>query len=202
MAKVIKNGRIMADDWQIVRLAEGETVETVTVPAGKVIVPLALWQARGDALAARGAEIGVWLAGDEDPAALAADLPRLPVVAVNFPKFADGRGYSIATLLRTRYGYAGELRAIGDVLRDQFFFYTRCGFDVLQPKEGKYTDEQLEAALASFKDFSEPYQAAVDRAPLFRREPRGVRVEQPPRSLRSLPPDGAQASLGTARREA
>ena len=175
MAKVIRSGRIAADDWQIVRLAEGDSAETVAVPPGRAIVPLAVWQARRDELAARGADIGVWLAGDEDPAALAADLPRLAVVAVNFPKFADGRGYSIAALLRTRHGYRGELRAIGDVLRDQFFYLTRCGFDVLQPKEGKYTDAQLEAALASFADFSEPYQAAVDRpAPLFRRQQRGL----------------------------
>jgi len=174
MAKVIRNGCIVADDFEVLRLAEGDTAETVAVPGGRVIVPLAVWQARRAELAARGADIGVWLAGDEAPAALAADLPRLAVVAVNFPKFADGRGYSIAALLRTRHAYRGELRAIGDVLRDQFFYLTRCGFDVLQPKEGKYTDAQLEAALASFADFSEPYQAAVDRpAPLFRRQ-RGV----------------------------
>jgi uncharacterized protein (DUF934 family) len=175
MAKVIRNGRIVADDFEVLRLAEGDSAETVAVPGGRVIVPLAVWQARRAELVARGAAIGVWLAGDEDPAALAADLPQLAVVAVNFPKFADGRGYSIAALLRTRHAYRGELRAIGDVLRDQFFYLTRCGFDVLQPKEGKYSDAQLEAALASFADFSEPYQAAIDRpAPLFRRQQRGL----------------------------
>ncbi len=174
MAKVIRNGRIVADDFEVLRLAEGETPETVALPAGKIIVPLAVWKARRAELEPRGAEVGVWLAGNEDPAALAPDLARLAVVAVNFPKFADGRGYSIAALLRTRYGYAGELRAIGDVLRDQFFFLTRCGIDTLQPKEGKYDDAQLEAALASLKDFAEPYQGAVDRGPLFRRESRGV----------------------------
>jgi len=168
MAKIIKNGQIVVDDWQVLRLAEGESAESVEIPAGKLLVPLAVWQARQAELAGR--EVGVWLDSAEPAEALAADLARLPVVAVNFPKFTDGRGYSIATLLRTRYGYAGELRAIGNVLRDQFFFYARCGFDALQPEEGRYTDAQLEAALASFHDFTEPYQAAVDRpAPVWRR---------------------------------
>lgn len=169
MAQIIKNGRIVADDWQVLRLAEGDDPAAVALPAGKVLLPLALWQARKAELAGR-ADVGVWLDSAEPAAALADDLARLPVIAVNFPKFADGRGYSTATLLRTRYGYRAELRAIGDVLRDQFFFLTRCGFDALQPAEGKYTDAQLEAALASLQDFTEPYQAAVDRpAPVWRR---------------------------------
>lgn len=172
MAKLIKNGRIAADDWQILRLAEGETAATIALPAGRVIVPLAVWRARRDALAARG-DVAVWLAGDDDPAELVEDLAALPLVAIDFPKFTDGRGYSLATLLRTRYGYTGELRAIGDVLRDQFNYLTRCGFDALQPREGRYSDAQLEAALASIVDFTEPYQASVaHRQPLFRRTAR------------------------------
>lgn len=174
MAKIIKNGRILADDWQVLRLAEGETPEAVTIPAGKVLLPLTVWQARQPELASRG-NVGVWLDSAERAEALADDVARLPLIAVNFPKFADGRGYSTATLLRTRYGYRGELRAIGDVLRDQFFFLIRCGFDALQPAEGKYSEAQLEAALASLADFSEPYQGAVDRpAPVWRRINRGV----------------------------
>lgn len=175
MSDIIKHGAIHADEWTLVRLAEGEDAASVALPAGRVIVPLAVWQARREALLAHaeGGTLGVWLGGSDDPAALADDLPRLALIAVDFPKFADGRGYSIATLLRTRHAYSGELRAVGDVLRDQFFFLTRCGFDVLQPKEGKYSRAQLEAALASLRDFSEPYQGAVDRAePLFRRVPR------------------------------
>jgi uncharacterized protein (DUF934 family) len=174
MAKIIKNGQIQADDWQVLRLAEGETPEAVAIPAAKVLLPLAVWQARQAELADR-AEVGVWLNSNEPAETLAADVARLPVIAVNFPKFADGRGYSVATLLRTRYGFKGELRAIGEVLRDQFFFLTRCGFDALQPADGRYTSAQLEAALGSFSDFSEPYQAAVDRpAPVWRRLNRGI----------------------------
>ena len=175
MSEIIKNGRIEASDWIVLRLTETDDAASVALPAGRVIVPLAVWQAQREALLpkAEAGAVGVWLAGDADPADLAPDLPKLQLVAVDFPKFADGRGYSIATLLRTRHGYTGELRAIGDVLRDQFFFMLRCGFDVLQPREGKYTTVQLEAALASLKDFSEPYQGAVDRPqPLFRRQPR------------------------------
>jgi len=174
MPELIKNGRIVADDWQIVSPAEDETTEAVALPAGKLIVPLAVWRARRDELTAR-PDTGVWLTTSDDPADIAEDVARLPVIAIHFPKFADGRGYSIATLLRTRYGYAGELRAIGDVLRDQFNYLSRCGFDALQPAEGRYTREQLASALVSLADFTEPYQASITPAePLFRRARRAA----------------------------
>lgn len=167
MAKLIRNGRIEDDARIIVTLAEGETAETVAIPHGPVLVPLAVWQARRSEL---DADAGVWLAGDEDPAALEADIDRVPVIAVDFPRFSDGRGYSIAALLRSRHRFSGELRAVGDVLRDQFNYLTRCGFDVLQPAEGRYTDAQLAEAIASIDDFTEPYQAAArPSSPLFRR---------------------------------
>lgn len=177
MPKLIKNGRVVSDDRIILTLAEGETPAKVAVPAGPVLVPLSVWLARRDTLAARAAtgELGVWLDAGEDPAALAADLAQLAVIAVNFPKFTDGRGYSSATLLRTRLGYTGELRAVGDVLRDQFNYLTRCGFDALQPRADRYSDDQLEAAVASIRDFTEPYQGAVTPSqPLFRRARRAA----------------------------
>ncbi|APR03564.1 DUF934 domain-containing protein [Thauera chlorobenzoica] len=175
--KLIKNGRIVTDEHRLVVLAEGEAAADIAVPAGPVLVPLAVWQARRDALLARaqGGELGVWLAAGEDVAALADDLDTLTVIALQFPKFTDGRSYSAATALRTRYGYRGELRAIGEVLRDQFNYLTRCGFDALQPRPGRYTDEQLAAALASIGDFSQPYQRSVqDPLPLFRRVERST----------------------------
>ena len=102
----------------------------------------------------------------DDPGALAASLGALKVVAVNFPKFGDGRGYSIARLLRERYGYRGELRAVGQVARDNLYFMAQCGFDAFQLREG----EDPRAALAAFDDFSEAYQATAARPrPLFRR---------------------------------
>lgn len=171
MAKLIKNQQILDDTWQVLTPEDGADAATVAVPAGQWIVPLAVWQAQ-PALAARG-DVAPLLEGADDPAELADQLGTLSLVAVNFPRFVDGRGYSIATLLRSRYGYTGELRAIGDVLRDQFNYFTRCGFDALQPPVGKYTDAQLGAALASLKDFTDPYQAsAAFRDPLFRRHAR------------------------------
>jgi uncharacterized protein (DUF934 family) len=110
-------------------------------------------------------ELVVLEAGD-DPGALAASLDRLQAVAVNFPAFGDGRGYSIARLLRERYGYRGELRAIGEVARDHLYFMAQCGFDAFQLRAG----EDAQEALAAFSDFSEGYQASAARPlPLFRR---------------------------------
>lgn len=174
MPELIKNGRIVPDDWQVVSPAEHEAPEAVALPAGKIIVPLAVWRARRDELAAR-PDTGVWLTSSDDPTDIANDVADLTVVAIHFPKFADGRGYSTAILLRTRYGYTGELRAIGEVLRDQFNYLGRCGFDALQPAEGRYTREQLASALASLADFTEPYQASITPAePLFRRARRAA----------------------------
>ncbi|MHB1373937.1 MAG: DUF934 domain-containing protein [Thauera sp.] len=174
--KIIKNGRVATDDRLTVSLAEGEAATDIAVPAGPVLVPLAVWQARRDELLARArsGEVGVWLAAGEDVAAVAGDLQVLQVIGLHFPKFTDGRSYSAATLLRNRHGYKGELRAIGEVLRDQFNYMTRCGFDALQPQAERYTDAQLEAAIASIDDFTQPYQHSVkDPQPLFRRVERG-----------------------------
>ena len=146
----------------------------MAVPTGRVIVPLATWLARHDELSVR-PNTGVWLDGGDDPEAISADLGRLAVVAIRFPKFADGRGYSLAFLLRTRYEYQGELRAVGEVLRDQFDYLRRCGFDAFKPREGRYDAAQLEASLASLSDFTHPYQASVHPAnPLFRRTRRAA----------------------------
>ena len=102
----------------------------------------------------------------DDPRSLAERLPGLKLIAVNFPKYGDGRGYSIACLLRERYGYKGELRAIGVVARDHLQLMAQCGFDAFQLREG----EDAQAALAAFGDISEAYQAsAAQPVPLFRR---------------------------------
>ena len=90
----------------------------------------------------------------DDPASVVDRLDRVARVEVNFPKFGDGRGYSIARLLRTRYGYKGELRAVGQITRDHLFFMDQVGFDAFELREG----EDAAEALASFKDFSVSYQ--------------------------------------------
>ena len=102
----------------------------------------------------------------DDPAAVAERLARVARVEVHFPKFGDGRGFSIGRLLRERYGYSGELRAVGHITRDHLFFLESCGFDAFELREG----EDPHAALAAFDDFSESYQASPKRPqPLFRR---------------------------------
>lgn len=166
MPEIIKNGSIVNDSWQVLKLGEGESAETVALPATPTLLPLAVWLARQPEIVAHGTPVGVWLDSNEDPQALAADLDRFTVIAVNFPKFTDGRSYSSARLLRERYGYQGEIRAIGDVLFDQLFYMKRCGIDAFALR----ADQNLEKALAGFATFSECYQAAVDLPqPLFRR---------------------------------
>ena len=169
MASIIRNRAIVNDDWTVVRAAEDGTLPAVdALPAGRVIVPLALWQAEREALtASRSAtEIAVWLAGESDPAEIVADFGRIALIAVDFPVFRDGRGYSIARLLRERYGYQGEIRAIGDVLRDQLLLMFRCGFDAYALQ----ADKDLNDALKAFDEFTVQYQGAVDDpSPLFRR---------------------------------
>lgn len=162
---IIKNKAIIEDDWQVLRLQDQETAEAAIVPNGKIIVPLKVWLAQRAVLQQRN-DIGVWFASDERPENLAEDVHRFSVIAVDFPKFSDGRGYSIAYNLRTRLGYSGELRAIGDVLRDQLFYMQRVGFDTFEPRP----DRNINDALKGFEDFSEVYQTSVDRKqPLFRR---------------------------------
>jgi uncharacterized protein (DUF934 family) len=162
---IIRNHAIVADDWIVLRPEKGAAPESVVVPEGKVIVPLGVWQAQKETLQSR-PSLGVWLASDERPEELKGDIDRLGVIAVDFPKFSDGRGYSIAFNLRARLGYKGELRAIGDVLRDQLFYLSRVGFDAFAPRP----DRSIENALKGLSDFSVKYQTSWDeKNPLFRR---------------------------------
>jgi uncharacterized protein (DUF934 family) len=174
MREIIKDKTVVMDDWTVLRLNEGETPETVTIPAGKTIVPLKVWQAQRAALQTR-SDIGVWIASDERPEVLKNDIAKLPVIAVDFPKFADGRGYSIAYNLRARLGYTGELRAIGDVLRDQLFYMQRVGFNSFATRP----DRNIHDALKGLTDFSDTYQTSWDqKLPLFRRAERAQKAAQ------------------------
>jgi uncharacterized protein (DUF934 family) len=163
MAKLIKDNRIASDNWRL--LDAGATLAEIP-EMGEVIVPLPLWLGNRDALAARVATTGVWLDSREGPEALAEDVNRLPLIAVNFPKFSDGRGYSTGRLLRERYRFTGELRAIGDILRDQLLFLRLCGFNAFALRD----DQDAETALGAFGELSETYQSSVTQpVPLFRR---------------------------------
>jgi uncharacterized protein (DUF934 family) len=161
MPQLIRNHTLADDRYTLVRDAE----TLVDLPDGvPVIVPLSLGLERRGALIARG-EIGVWLAPADHPGALADDLERLQVIAIDFPQFTDGRGYSHARLLRERYHYAGELRAIGDIGRDQLYYLAQCGFDAFLIPDGR----DARGALEAFADFSDGYQSTTARTPWFRR---------------------------------
>jgi uncharacterized protein (DUF934 family) len=166
MSEIIKNDSIVEDAWNVLKLGEGESPESIALPEGSTLLPLTVWQARRDEVLAKKTPVGVWLDSNEGPEAIADDLALFAVIGVNFPKFADGRGYSTARLLRERHGYRGELRAIGDVQRDQLFLLRRVGFDAFAVR----ADKDIRAALEGFRDFSETYQGAVDQPhPLFHR---------------------------------
>lgn len=134
------------------------------IPPGEVILSLTRFQAEGDRLLSEGRAVGVRLTTDEEAEALAYDLPRIAVVALAFPKFRDGRHYSNARVLRERYGYTREVRACGDVLREQAGFMLRCGIDAFEPADGS-TPEQWERATRRFRHVYQ--RAADDRVPAF-----------------------------------
>jgi len=134
------------------------------LPQGDVILSLARFEAEGDRLLSEGRAVGVRLESDEEVEALAYDLPRLSVVALTFPKYRDGRPYTNARLLRERYGFKGEVRAVGDVLREQAGFMLRCGFDAFEPADGS-SPEAWEGATRRYRHV---YQRAADaRLPAF-----------------------------------
>ena len=169
MTKIIKDRAIVEDDWAILQLSEDDNADSIVVPEGKIIVPLKVWQLQRENLLDRAknrADIAVWFSSNEQAKELSNDLPLFKLLAVDFPKFADGRGYSIAYNLRTRFNYTGELRAIGDVLRDQLFYMQRVGFNSFAVR----ADKNIHDAIKGLTDFSEKYQTSVDeKSPLFRR---------------------------------
>lgn len=140
MFKLIKNGSIINDEWKTIRLAEGETPHNVKLPVGPLLVPLSVWRARRVELIHReyehGWPLGIWLSEAEDAEAIAHDLDDFTVIAIAFDRYSDGKSYSIARVLREKYGYSGELRAIGDVPRDRLAFQHQVGFDSFALRTG------------------------------------------------------------------
>ena len=161
MGKVIIDGAIADNTWQRPDAASLEN----GLPEGKVIVPLSYWQANRDSLINRG-DVAVCLEPGEEPNELADDLQHLPLVAIHFPAFKDGRGYSYGRELRTRYSFKGEVRAVGDVLQDQLFYLHRCGFNAFEVRE----DRDIEEALKGLEVFTVTYQGDVnDPRPIYQR---------------------------------
>lgn len=163
MQRIIKIDQVIDDAWHL--LPKDASLDGLS-NSDDIIVPLQLWLDHAHALKARDGGLGVWLDSDEEVEAIADALASFKVIALNFPVFTDGRHFSSARLLRERYGYKGEVRAIGDVLRDQLFMMQRCGFDAYAVR----ADRDPYDALQSLTDFSVCYQAATDEPlPLFRR---------------------------------
>ncbi len=162
MPQLIKDRVVTADTWALLRTA----ATLADLPEnGSVIVPLQLWTQHRVTLSARG-NVGVLLAPADDPAALVEDIATLPLIAVDFPQFTDGRGYSTARLLREKYAFKGELRAVGDVLRDQLYYLSASGFNAFSLR----ADRDLQDAIKAFDDFSDNYQSTVAQPlPHFRR---------------------------------
>ena len=155
--KVIKDRKIVEDAWHLV--GDDEAADS------HAIVSLTRWNAERASLLAAGTPVGVLLRSSEAPDGIE-DRDKLPLVAIDFPAFTDGRGYTSARLLRSRLGYEGDVRAIGDVMREEMFLMARCGISSFAVKATK----DIEKALGAFDDFSVTYQAAADDArPLFRR---------------------------------
>lgn len=150
MPKLLRVDGIEDDNWQFITTDdEGE------LPAGAVLVPVQKWLKHREQWRTRG-DIGIWLDCDQDLGCIAQDILHFNVIAVRFVDFADGRGFSLASLLRERFGFVGELRATGQILREQLFYLKRCGFDSFQlPHE-----DDLEAARASLCAFTVSYQTA------------------------------------------
>lgn len=166
MPLLLDSGQQTEDLWVV--LPRSDTPADQTIPDGKVLIHLASWEAQRDELKDRASEIGVWLDSDDEPERLATEALSLPVLAVNFPVFSDGRGYSIARLIRERLGYTGDLLAIGDVLVDQLFYMKRCGINQFRLR----SDQKTDAAVAALSTFSDNYQSSVEQPlPLFRRRP-------------------------------
>ena len=164
MPTLIKGGHVVPNEWNLVHEVADDPVETRTI----VPAPYALSHA--DTLFGVGREIGVWIEPDAEPDDLAELLDRISLIAIRFSTLNDGRGLSIAVLLRTRFGYAGELRAIGEVHEDVLHYMYRCGFDSYELPNG----HDPNVALAAMSSYSDYYQGSVvDPRPAFRRIARG-----------------------------
>ena len=154
--RVIKDRSVIDDDWSLIRDIE----DSSPIPEGDVILPLAFWQANRDQLLKAKKIHAIWIDGSIETESFLDDIDFFSIIALDFPTFKDGRSYSHARLLRERYNFQGELRAVGDVLQDQLFFMERCGINSFQIRD----DKDIEQALNAFKSFSNRYQAAADNA--------------------------------------
>ncbi len=159
MPNIIKNGAIIEDTYHVI-------TDAGVLPMADIVVSLDVWLQQRHEVLAHPHKKGIMLKPDQHPEVIVDDLAHLNIIALAFPAFADGRGYSYAVLLRQRYGFKGELRATGDIFKDNMFYLKRCGFDSFAVR----ADKDLQVALQGLQDFSECYQASTDEStPLYRR---------------------------------
>jgi len=158
MRKILRRLEVVEDEWRYL----GE--EPARSAAVALIVPLAALREESPAARERRevARLGARFGVTDKLEDLVVELPRLELLAFEFPSLGDGRGYSVARLLRERYRFAGELRAVGKVKRDQLFFMARSGFDAFELAEG----EDFEGALESLRSFTVAYQPGAHHAPV------------------------------------
>ncbi len=163
LLKIETNPSIVEDNFLFI---EKDFDGDISELSGEVMVPSGYWSKHSEALKSSELKVAVWLDSDETADTIKDFLNDVEFVAINFPKFADGRGYSIARLLRERFGYEGEIRAIGDVLLDQLHYMKRCGISSFEVRE----DKDIEKSVNMLRTFTESYQVAFDQMqPLFRR---------------------------------
>ncbi len=158
MPKLIKNGVAEDYTWQVLE----DSSTDVNLNSGHHLIPLEDWLAADYS----GQQVGIVLHCDTDPTLLTDAVAKAPAIAVHFGAFADGRGFSLARILREECEYTGELQAAGHYIQDQLFYLKRCGFDSYVVDE----NSNIESMLVSLEDFSNSYQASSDESrPLFRR---------------------------------
>ena len=163
--------RIVEDAWTLFEDGAAWSGEP------SALIPVATALEQPQRLLAAAPAAAVWLAPTDEPAQVVPLFGSIELIAVRFPVLGDGRGYSTAALLRNRHGWRGELRAIGDVLRDQLTFMFRCGFDSYALR----ADKDFGDALKAFDEFSVQYQGAVDNpSPLFRRRAAAAATDKVP----------------------
>lgn len=163
MPKLTSTGELKAESWSM--SGKDETLKPDQPDNENWLVHISQFASHKDALLQK-TNIGVWLDSDDEVDDLASILRQVSVVAIHFPTFTDGRGFSIARKLRDQLDFEGELLATGQFMQDQLFYLKRCGFDAFLVAD----DADIASMRASLQDFSNSYQASVDEPrPLFRR---------------------------------
>ncbi len=159
MGKIIRKRQIVEDDWTLF-------ADDAEIPAdSQPIVTLARYKKEGGQLIERFAKLGVRVPSDKLPQDIP-NIDKLALIAIEFPKFSDGRGYTVGRMLRDRHNSTGELRAVGWVIREWMSYMERCGFDAWELKPGK----PLESALQAFGEITHSYQSTpVQKLPIYRR---------------------------------